>query len=217
MLRALVVDDDERYLQAMCEVLILVGLDAIGVGREEEALELAPTGFDLVVSDWEMPNGGGGRILEGNICLPVIIASGRLNDPGDSYQQMFLTAGAIATVRKSFLGEDLPPAVRTALANLQPLRAGDRAAVNCYQCLCQAPATLGREEPLIAGFYGPRYTLGRMVWSAQATGTTFDLWEMVGGSGHWRCPKCHTNYAHVIAISDPEHGPQVFYYESEGA
>lgn len=218
MPRILVVDDTPLYLQAACELLEDLGHEAVGFGTVQEALDNAPSGFRMILTDYEMPGGGGERILREKPNIPAIVMSGRLNNPGDDYQQLLLNLGAVATVRKSFLSEDLVPALATVLADSQsPLKVGDQIVANCYKCLVQLTVTLGEEKPLWPGFCSPQHSIGRMKWTEQAIGTSFDLWEKKGGSGHKTCPVCHRTYAHVIAIYDPTHGPQVFLYESEGA
>ena len=221
MARILVVDDKNGPLGHACDVLRLdLGHEVTGVLKTTEALAIVGNGFDLVVSDKDMPDGGAIKILEANLGIPVIVISGRFQSPDDGERRRMLIAGAFATVSKFDTNVELTAAVATALSCQTPLETGQMVMANCYKCDgMQFMVMLGRQEALIPGFCGGQMLkLGRMQWTTAGapTGTTFDIDRTVTSAG-CKCPLCGTTYAQVVAIYDPTYGPQVFLYESEGA
>lgn len=84
-LRILVVDDQpvkarliERVLVAGARAAGIGALEVVQAGGVDAALAEDPEAFDAVASDWNMPNGGGLRVVDWALehDLPVIVISG---------------------------------------------------------------------------------------------------------------------------------------------
>ena len=62
--KILVVDDDPIILESLCEFLRLEGYEAVGTAQGERALDLLSNdGFNLVISDVNMPGPDGFELL----------------------------------------------------------------------------------------------------------------------------------------------------------
>ena len=74
MRRVLVVDDDPMIRRGNARVLKGLGWTVVEAGDPVQAIEHYPQ-VDVVLSDLEMPNGGGARVLQESP-VPVVIHSG---------------------------------------------------------------------------------------------------------------------------------------------
>ena len=61
--RILIVDDRSSVLEVMKEILDSEGYQTVAVGSGEEALQLAPQAFDLLLADIVMPGIGGLELI----------------------------------------------------------------------------------------------------------------------------------------------------------
>ncbi|MFH1910369.1 MAG: response regulator [bacterium] len=218
MARILVVDDQEGPLEGICNTLVLdLEHDATGVLTTDQVLTMVGDGYDLIISERDMPCGGAEWLLAANLGIPIIVMSGGFIFPDSGARRQILLEGAVATISKLDPAIEIPAAVATVLACQIPLEPGMRVMANCPTCAgIQFMVKLGREEALVPGF-GSGRGIGRMRWTADATGTSFDLNRTDPASRRCKCFFCATCFAHVVAICDPVHGPQIFLYESEGA
>lgn len=73
--RLLLVDDDHKILRTMHRLLYSTWEVEIASGVNEARAMLAERHYDVVLSDWDMPDGGGWAILEAS-SAPVVIHSG---------------------------------------------------------------------------------------------------------------------------------------------
>lgn len=115
----LVVDDEPEMRDVCRAALASDGYQVLQASDGVEALELLEErggGVDLVISDAVMPRMGGRELLwqlsRRYPGLPVLLASGILNDPDISYG---LEAPPVAFVAKPFDPRALVQAVREAL------------------------------------------------------------------------------------------------------
>lgn len=87
MKHVLLVDDDVLVLKATRRLLDMLGFEVTATTNGHNALQLLedrPHGFDLVMTDMEMPGINGiqlaSRILRAQPGLPVIVGSGLIDD-----------------------------------------------------------------------------------------------------------------------------------------
>lgn len=76
----LVIDDDERIRRALVRGLRPYGWNVIQADSPHTAVPAMYGAADVVLSDWEMPHGGGARVLR-EAGRPVVIYTGELNVP----------------------------------------------------------------------------------------------------------------------------------------
>lgn len=105
----LVVDDEEEFVSALVERLQLRAIDAEGVTRGDEALELLrKRDFDIILLDVMMPGIGGlevvRRIKENHPSTAVILLSG--HSSADAAEQA-AAAGALEYLVKPVAIDDL--------------------------------------------------------------------------------------------------------------
>ncbi|MBS1261806.1 MAG: Cell cycle response regulator CtrA [Calditrichaeota bacterium] len=81
-LSILLIDDEMSILETSTMMLKLLGYDVTGVKSSSEALEIVreKTGFDLVLTDLDMPGIDGRelakRVREAGVTAPVVVISG---------------------------------------------------------------------------------------------------------------------------------------------
>lgn len=116
----LLVDDDEVVRLVCAELMRRDGQQVTAVAQAAEALALVGadlSGFDLVVTDYNMPSVSGVQLAEAlhalAPALPVVLVSGYLDEAGRSRA---IQAGVFAFVDKQHLAEQLLPSVQRALA-----------------------------------------------------------------------------------------------------
>ena len=118
--RVLYIDDDEVMATMVERLLVAAGYRAschLGALAALAMLRAEPTAWDLVVTDFNMPELSGlevgRRVAELRADLPVIIISGYIPDelPAQARQ-----AGVRAVIRKQHVLEELIPAIGSALA-----------------------------------------------------------------------------------------------------
>lgn len=63
-IRVLVVDDDEAHAEALCETLEREGYNCERASGTREAVEKLPSGFDVILTDLVMRDGGGLEVLK---------------------------------------------------------------------------------------------------------------------------------------------------------
>jgi CheY-like chemotaxis protein len=117
--RVLVLDDDARMVDLLCEVLRLDGHSVRGARSYEEAtamLESEPA--DLVVTDLRMPGVDGARgfarLRERGLVDRAIVVSGFVD--ARSVSSLATVGGVVGVVTKPFDVRDLARRVREALA-----------------------------------------------------------------------------------------------------
>lgn len=89
MPRLLIVDDCPELLAAYRRILKSEWSIELAI-NPTEAAELYPAGFDVVLSDWHMPEGGGARVIAESPA-PVVISSTVPHE---------VARGAVAVVQK---------------------------------------------------------------------------------------------------------------------
>jgi signal transduction histidine kinase/ActR/RegA family two-component response regulator len=118
--RVLVIDDEPRVLRVTERLLEMLGYDVTACRDPEGALALVrakPEGFDIVVTDLNMPVLNGLdfarelRRLDANI--PVVLATGFIGD--GEVEKQATALGIVRIVEKPFTTEALGEAVRAAL------------------------------------------------------------------------------------------------------
>jgi CheY-like chemotaxis protein len=122
--RILCVDDDAVILLTEQALLSSLGYQVTGVASAAEALTTLrqdPGGFDLVVSDFNMPGTSGIDLARAValVCpgLPVLICSGYIDA---DLRQRATAAGVRALVHKENTAEDLATTVRRVLGGDRP-------------------------------------------------------------------------------------------------
>jgi DNA-binding NarL/FixJ family response regulator len=125
-IRILVVDENERLLHALLQLLSTEpAVEVVGSARslDEAALQTAALGPDLVLIDWSLPQPAAMdccRVMRHHSVPPKIVAL--LADDDESYRNSAAAAGADAAVGKGHLSEALLPL----LDELFPARAPGR-------------------------------------------------------------------------------------------
>lgn len=82
--RVLVVDDHLDTLQLLESYLSYAGFSVTLAGHAGQAIELAPSGFDAVITDLAMPGMDGRELIErlrvqqGRRPIPIVIVSGQI-------------------------------------------------------------------------------------------------------------------------------------------
>ncbi len=121
--RVLVMDDEKVVTDVACEMLGVLGYEAVGVANGEEALERyaealeAGRPFDVVLMDLTIPGGMGGKealakLKEIDPQVKAIVSSGYSNDP---LMSRFAEYGFSGVVAKPYRLEDLAAAVKKVL------------------------------------------------------------------------------------------------------
>ncbi len=118
--RILMVDDDVLFRTMMGVILADEGYDVTHATDGNNAVELhRQRPFDLVITDLAMDGKDGFRMLmEMRIQNPVrFVATTRLSQPVDDFcRRMAMHLGAHSVLVKPFRPEDLPSAIRNAMA-----------------------------------------------------------------------------------------------------
>ncbi|AWK89474.1 response regulator [Azospirillum thermophilum] len=119
-LRVLLVEDEAVSAMALAAVCEQAGyrVTCVGNGREGlEAFERAP--FDVVVTDLNMPQLDGGRMIRSLRrewpCLPVVVVTGS-PPPGGLRELQGSEPGVMALLTKPVAGADLVRAIRGVFA-----------------------------------------------------------------------------------------------------
>jgi DNA-binding NtrC family response regulator len=115
--RLLIVDDDATMRDIVAAVAAMDGWPAVHASSGGEALRLlreAPTSFALVVTDVEMPGGGGLELMEAarrsGLRLPFVVMSGSPRWRGPASEK-----GALRFMVKPFRLSELRAALRMAV------------------------------------------------------------------------------------------------------
>jgi DNA-binding NarL/FixJ family response regulator len=112
-IRILVVDENERLLHALLQLLATEpAVDVVGSARslEEALVQAAALAPELVLIDWNLPQPAAAescRVMRLHPVTPKIVAL--LDDDDDSYRESAAAAGADAAVGKGRLSEALLP------------------------------------------------------------------------------------------------------------
>jgi len=121
VLRVLVIDDDPRVRRGIARVLQVEGFEMVEAGNGLEAMaifEADPP--DLVITDINMPEMDGYEVIralrELKAGVPVIAMSGGGQMPRDIILNSAGLLGAVQTLGKPFLIEELSQAIERALA-----------------------------------------------------------------------------------------------------
>jgi|ThiBioDrversion2_2_1062182.scaffolds.fasta_scaffold00288_41 two-component system invasion response regulator UvrY len=116
MLRILIADDHAAVRQSLKDILLeeFVSSHVDEADDTDTLLEkIADGNWDIIVSDLDMPGGGGMAMLKhirsGKNSTPVIIVS---MFPADQYEQRVIDAGANAFLGKDFIATKLCPLIR---------------------------------------------------------------------------------------------------------
>ncbi len=114
--RVLVVDDEDRVRNVLCELLTACGYEADGAATPALALELFGRGdYDLVMTDYLMPGADGLELIEGvrraDPTIGVIMLTGAGVDLEGLSQRLDFTL-----LRKPMQLDGLKAAVREALS-----------------------------------------------------------------------------------------------------
>jgi PAS domain S-box-containing protein len=118
--RVLLVDDDDVVRLISAETLSRAGYRVSGHARAAEALQALrrePEGFDLIVTDYNMPGASGLELAAEALTIaprvPVLLTSGYL---ADGVREAARRGGVCGIVPKERIREDLLPRVAEALA-----------------------------------------------------------------------------------------------------
>lgn len=112
-IRILVVDENERLLHALLQLLATEpAVDVVGSARslDEAVMQAAALAPELVLIDWNLPQPATSescRVMRLHPVTPKIVAL--LDDDDDSYRDSAAAAGADAAVGKGRLSEALVP------------------------------------------------------------------------------------------------------------
>ena len=190
MSRILVIEDDRKTGNAICEGLAGEGFNTHGAFTGEEGLQLlSEHGFDLLVLDWMLPGRDGVEILksvrEGGSRVPVLLLTARdtvedrvlgLNSGADDYlAKPFAFAELVARVRALLRRRGEPEPTRKQVSNLT-LDVENRRVVRCGAEIAVTP----REFDLLAylvrhqGQTVTRQMLARDVWREPQRATPLD-------------------------------------------
>jgi len=102
--RVVIVDDDPLFLESLEEFLKTAGLEVTAFSSGQAALDhlLKPSGDDILLLDWKMPEMNGievlRRIRSADVQIPVILLTGLTEQV---YEEAALQGGAIDFVEKS--------------------------------------------------------------------------------------------------------------------
>jgi PAS domain S-box-containing protein len=115
--RILVVEDDPAVRTSLKEILGVLGYDVTTVGSREETVFLPPApGFDLLLTDYVLPDGSGTEIAEDLQArwpgLRVVVMSGYAKDGVGGIESKL---GGLKFLQKPFSSQALSEAVRSAL------------------------------------------------------------------------------------------------------
>ncbi|MDY6797128.1 MAG: sigma-54 dependent transcriptional regulator [Pseudomonadota bacterium] len=113
MSRILIVEDEEIIRSALRKLLEHAGYQVAEVGSVEEAEQLLPEGFDLIISDLRLPGAPGTEIIARAPDTPVLIMTSyaSLRSAVDSMKK-----GAVEYIAKPFDHDEMLAAVENILA-----------------------------------------------------------------------------------------------------
>jgi len=112
-IRILVVDENERLLHALLQLLSTEpAVDVVGSARslDDAVVQASALGPELVLIDWSLPQPAAAescRVMRLHPVVPKIVAL--LDDEDESYRDSAVAAGADAAVGKGRLSEALLP------------------------------------------------------------------------------------------------------------
>jgi EAL domain-containing protein (putative c-di-GMP-specific phosphodiesterase class I) len=151
--RALVVDDDDAIRLACKRMLKRADVEVEVASSGVAAIELVPTGFDVIVSDIQMPGMDGVQLLrkvrERDLDVPVILMTG---DPSLETAMRAVELGALRYVTKPFVPAELVSIVMDAI-RLRRLARTKREALEL----------LGSESKLVGDRAGLEATFSRVL------------------------------------------------------
>lgn len=108
-LRIVVLDDDRLVARATARILKSMGFTNVGRCAGPLPDPDQYEGVDLVITDWDMPEGGGARVV-GEALSPVIVVTGNA-DPQGIHHQM-----GVPVVSKPFTPQELEQAILSVLS-----------------------------------------------------------------------------------------------------
>ena len=117
--RILIVDDETELATLMATMIELLGYEATALSSPEAALDLlGREKFDLVISDFKMPDMSGIELLArsrtaGSLAPPFILCTG-LDNP---FENEALPTGLVCIVKKPFIFADITKAIHRAIDN----------------------------------------------------------------------------------------------------
>jgi PAS domain S-box-containing protein len=130
--RILLVEDDPAVRASLKEILAAIGYDVTTVGSREETVFLPPApGFDLLLTDYMLPDGSGTEIAEDLQArwptMRVVVMSGYARDGLVSIETKL---GDLNFLQKPFSTHALAEAVRSALDESSGAHAEDASVTN---------------------------------------------------------------------------------------